>query len=111
MISNIGEESFYFTDEDKCNCLNDYFVFVSTIDPSVNDTTKIPTLPLKTNKILDSLFIHKYEISDIIETLDINKAVGEDKISHLVLKNTSIYHFPCYLTNSLMSVGILSYGN
>ena len=54
-ISNIGEESFCFTDEDKCNCLNHYFV--STIDQSVNDTTKIPELPLKTNKILGTLFV------------------------------------------------------
>ena len=46
----------------------------------------MPELPLKTNRKLNCLFIHEYEILNIIKTFDINKAVGEDKISHLVLK-------------------------
>ena len=72
----------------------------------------IPKLPLTANRILDSLFIHEYEIWDMIKTLDINKAVGEDKIRHLVLKNTSKYiSKPLSLLFTNRLIDILSYGN
>ena len=88
--SNLAEETFYFKDEDNCcNCsLNDYFVSVSTTDQTINDKTTLPECTLKTNSTFVSLNITEYEISDTIGTLDTNKAVGEDKISHTVLKYT-----------------------
>ena len=87
-VSNTTEETFYFKDEDKCNCLNDYFVSVSTTDQTINDKTTLPECTLKTNSTFVNLNITEYEILDTIGTLDTNKAVGEDKISHTVLKNT-----------------------
>ena len=81
-VSNTVE--YCFTDEEKANCLNDYFVSVSDLDDS---NSSLPPFVSKTNATLDSIVIHKSDIEDVIGNLDINKAVGPDLISHRVLKN------------------------
>jgi len=79
-----GIEDICFTDEDKANCLNDYFISVSTIDDA-NST--LPPFESKTVSSLDTIHIERSGIEDIIACLDINKAVRPDLISHTVLKH------------------------
>jgi len=78
-----------FTDEDKANCLNDYFNSVSTIDDA-NST--LPPFERKTVSSLDTIHIERSDIEDIIACLDINTAVGPDLISHRVLKHDSSFY-------------------
>ena len=79
--------TYHFNDIDKANCLNDYFVSISSISED-QDNTRLPLFSHKTNNIHDKFYITESEIVDIIATLNPNKSVGEDKISHKVLKNT-----------------------
>ena len=85
--SDNGDVTYHFNDIDKANCLNDYFVSISSISED-QDNTRLPLFSHKTNNILDKFDITESEIVDIIETLNPNKSVGEDKISHKILKNT-----------------------
>ncbi len=61
--ANIGNiEHLYFSDLDKANCLNNFFVSIST----VNDTdVTLPRMILKTDQELDMVTIHESEIIDI----------------------------------------------
>ena len=79
-----GVEELCFTDEDKANCLNDFVVSVSSNDGS---NTVLPAFERRTLSPLENIRIERSDIEDIIATLDINKAVCQDLISHRVLKN------------------------
>jgi len=70
------------TDEEKGNCLNDYFTSVSTLDEY---NSQLPPLDLKTQTIFDNIEIQISDIENLIGILDTNKAVGPDLISHKVL--------------------------
>ena len=83
-VSNTGLEEFCFTDQDKANCLNDYFVSISNLDDS---HTVVPHFDLKSDSSLAYIVITKADVEDIKENLDVNKSVGHDHISHKVLKN------------------------
>ena len=87
VTSNNGEENFFFNDIDKANCLNDYFISISSISQDKNNTA-LPYCSLKTNSTFTNINITKKEIEDIIDILNPNKSVGEDKISHKLLKLT-----------------------
>lgn len=79
-----GVENLCFTDEEKANCLNDYFTSVSNIDDS---NTHLPPFVNKTESTIEYIEIQELDVVDIISSLDANKAVGSDLISHKVLKN------------------------
>lgn len=80
-----GEEIFSFTDLQKANTLNDYFVSMSTLN---DDTTSLPVFVAKTLNSLNTINIEESEICDVIKVLIVNKAAGHDMISHKMLKMT-----------------------
>ena len=100
-----GHEKFCFTDHDKANCLNDYFSSISTVDDS---NATLPTFERKTKNSLSDIQTTQSEIKEIIDTLDLNKAVGEDLVSHRVLKATkqSISRPLCMLFNKSLQSGV-----
>ena len=73
-----GVEELCFTDEDKANCLNDFCVSFSSIDGSITD---LPAFERSTFPSLEHIRIERSDIEDIIATLDVNEAVGQDLIS------------------------------
>ena len=78
-------ETFHYTDEDKANCLNEYFTSISTLDDS---NATLPNFVHKTLNTLSTIQISVADVESIIGTLDINKAIGPDQISHKLLKAT-----------------------
>ena len=106
LVSNYnGKNTFYVTNQEKADHLNDYFVSIS----SVNDTgATLPTMPLKTDRLLNNLNVTEQEIQDVISTLNINKACGHDLISHKMLKNTvqSVAKPLCLLFNRSLNEGL-----
>ncbi len=83
--SDGNNDNIYFTDLEKANCLNNFFVSVST----VNDTNAtLPPFNLKTDHTLDTILINESEIRDMVKILQTNKACGNDLISHRMLKGT-----------------------
>ena len=91
-------EVLHYTDEDKAECLNKYFSSISNGDDS---NVFLPRFEWKTVSRLDHIEIFSYEIENIISTLNVNKAVGSDLISHKVLKNikSSVARPLCKLFN------------
>ena len=65
--------------------MNDYFVSISTVDDS---NASLPPFTHRTENILNFLHIEESEIVDVVQTLIVNKASGDDQISHRILKNT-----------------------
>jgi hypothetical protein len=49
---------------------------------------ELPEMYLHCHKTIDSITIEKYDVTDIISILPVNKAVGPDCISHKMLKST-----------------------
>jgi len=103
--NNNGKNTFYVTNQEKADHLNDYFVSISSVD----DTgATLPTIPLKTDRLLNNLSVTEQEIQDVISTLNINKACGYDLISHKMLKNTvqSVAKPLCLLFNRSLNEGL-----
>ena len=77
-----GNEELCYEDVDEANCLNDFFTSVSTVDDSNS------TLPHFNRLLIHSLIMYTFlELTLKISTLDINKAVGPDLVSHKLLRN------------------------
>ena len=97
-------ENFAFTDIEKANLLNTYFVSISSIE---NNNAALPELTLLTDSVIETIEVTENEIIEIINTLMSNKAVGEDLISHRVLKNIklSIAKPLCKLFNKSLLAG------
>ena len=72
-------EEFHYNDEDKAECLNKYFASISTVDES---SASLPQFVLKTNGEMNEVLISTTDVEGITHSLDINKAVGLDQISH-----------------------------
>ena len=82
--SHDGSENFYFTDQDKANCLNDCFVSMSSVD---DPNIVLPDLPPRTLNTLENILISESEIIiDVIDALNPSKTDGENTIHHKVLK-------------------------
>ena len=75
-VNNVDE--FYFTDEEKANCLNNHFTSVSELDDS---NSQLPQFDLQTQSELSNIEIQQSLIEDIISSLDLNKAVGPDYLT------------------------------
>ena len=80
VISPTGESSFFITDQEKAECLNDYFASVSSVNYE---------FIRKTENTLSQIIITESEIEEIIRTLNSNKASGPDSISHKMLKGVA----------------------
>ena len=70
---------------EKANCLNDYFVSISTVDDL---SASLPPFTPRTENTLNFLHIEESEIADVVQTLTVNIASGDDQISHRILKIT-----------------------
>ena len=81
-----GETQWAFTDEAKADCLNDYFVSISTVN---DENTVLPPFEKLTNNSLSTINCTENEIENLINVLNINKASGDDGISHRMLKGVS----------------------
>ncbi len=81
-----NNDTLHISDIDKANCLNNFFVSISTLNDI--DAT-LPRMILKTDRVLDTVTINASEIKDIIKILQVNKACGNDCISHKMLKGVS----------------------
>ena len=59
-----GLETFHYTDEDKANCLNEYFTLISTLDDS---NANLPNFVRKTIDILSNIHISTEDIEILLE--------------------------------------------
>ena len=79
-----GLDELVFSDEEKCNVLNNYFCSVTHLEE--NDKP-LPPFPKRCNTVLDVIQITSQEIEKTINSLPLNKACGPDKIHHKLLKS------------------------
>ena len=77
-LSN-ADDSYSFSDQDKATTLNDYFCSISTIDDL---NIELPVFENRTEISLSHIVITQSEVTDILNTLKVNKATGPDGISH-----------------------------
>ena len=85
-MQNEATGEFVVNDEDKANLLNTFFCSISEIIDS--DLPK-PVFDKRTGRKLDVFNITIDEIKDVLLNLKLGKAVGNDKISHNMLKHTA----------------------
>ncbi len=85
---NINDEKpSIFSDAEIADKLNQYFESISTLQ---DQYAQLPEFKERTDETFDMICITKNEISDIIKSLQTNKASGPDKISHKLLKSIAI---------------------
>ena len=85
-VSDSGDTSFFITDVEKAECLNNYFASISSVQ---DENATLPIFTRKTNNSLHEITIDAQEIEEIILTLNSNKASGPDTISHKMLKGVA----------------------
>ena len=103
-LSN-GETVWYTSTQEKADCLNNYFTSISMVD----DTNIVLSgIQFKTENKLIMDEVTKSEIEDVIQSIEINKASGNDNISHRMLKGCihSISTPLCILFNRSISEGV-----
>ena len=83
MANADGQINFYTTNDEKANCLNEYFASISTVN---DENVTLPNLSFKTQAKLSDITFTSKEIEDVIINLNVNKACGPDLISHKMLK-------------------------
>jgi hypothetical protein len=66
-------------DDEKCDLLNEYFSFISSLEDA---NVPLPDIELKTDNFLQDIVITTEEIIDIIKIIIPNMASGPDIISH-----------------------------
>jgi hypothetical protein len=84
--NSINDENFddiVYWDEDKCDLLNKYFSLISKLE---EENVSLPAFDIKSNNVINEVFVTISEIVDILKIIDPSKASGPDKISHKVLK-------------------------
>ena len=85
LYDNDSNELIY-DDKIKANLLNKYFCSISFVD----DTNHVPPdIPSRTDALLSNIYITEHDVKDILQTLKIGKACGDDGITHQMLKRTS----------------------
>ena len=80
-----NETKYAYDNKTKARILNTYFCSVSNIDES---SAQIPDFNIRNNNRLTDILITEQDIKDQIKVLQSNKAVGNDFISHIMLKGT-----------------------
>ena len=87
ILKEDGHTEIYVTNEEKANCLNDYFASISTIN---DENVCLPNLCLHTQNKLSDFSFTTADIEEYIRNLNVNKASGPDLISHKMLKECSL---------------------
>lgn len=82
-IQDEGLDEVVYEDDEKCELLNKYFSFISSLEDA---NIPLPDIEHRTNNFLRDIVITTDEIVDIIKILNPNKASGPDIISHKMLK-------------------------
>ena len=80
--NSIDDENFddiVYGDEDKCDLLNKYFSLISKLE---EENVPLSDFDIKTNNVINEVFVTISEIVDILKIIDPSKASGPDKISH-----------------------------
>ena len=100
-----GDNQWHFNDQDKANCLNDYFASISTVN---DENTQLPPFTKLTDNSLSQIICTEQEIEKTIEVLNPNKASGDDGISHKMLRGVSksVSKPLCILMNRSFEEGI-----
>ena len=75
-----------YTNKEKSNLLNKYFCSISNIN---DENLECPAFPCRCEKELNDIVISRNDVLDILKILKLNKASGNDNISHNMLKNTA----------------------
>ena len=70
---------------EKANRLNEYFVSLSTVDDS---NASLSQFTPRSENTLNFIHVEESEIVDVVQTVIVNKASGDDQISHIILTNT-----------------------
>ena len=83
IIQDEGLEEVVYEDDEKCELLNKYFSFISSLEDA---NIPLPDIEHRTNNFLRDIVITTDEIVDIITIFNSNKASGPDIISHKMLK-------------------------
>ena len=83
IIQDEGLEEIVYGDDEKCELLNKYFSFISSLEDA---NIPLPDIEHRTNNVLRDIVITTDEIVDIIKIFNPNKASGPDIISHKMLK-------------------------
>jgi hypothetical protein len=83
IIQDEGLDEVVYEDDEKCELLNKYFSFISSLEDA---NIPLPDIEHRTNNFLRDIVITTDEIVDIIKILNPNKASGPDIISHKMLK-------------------------
>lgn len=78
-----GSITHCFTDFEKAECLNNYFVSISTVN---DDNVHLPPQRKRCNNSLSNIRCTAAEIEILIKLLNPNKATGPDTISNRMLK-------------------------
>ena len=78
-----GQTTYCYTDNEKAECLNEYFTSISTVN---DDNVQLPIFQLKTQSTISYITCTALEISNLIEILNPNKATGPDNVSNGMLK-------------------------
>ena len=81
-----GEKQLHFSDEEKAECLNEYFSLISNVD---DHNTTLPPFLCKSQNSLRQVSCTENELELLIQTLNPNKANGLDGISNRMLKLVS----------------------
>jgi hypothetical protein len=85
-LQNEVTGEFVVNDEDKANLLNTFFCSISEI---IDSDLPTPVFDNRTGRKLDVFNIAIDEIKDVLLNLKLGKAVGNDKISHNMLRHTT----------------------
>jgi hypothetical protein len=72
-----------YGDEDKCDLLNKYFSLISKLE---EENVPLPNFDIKTNNVINEVFVTISEIVDILKIINPNKASGPEKISQKMKK-------------------------
>lgn len=85
-LYDVVSNNHVYDDKAKANLLNSYFCSISLL----NDGNHFPpNVPSKTEATLTSIIVSEQDVKDILKSLQVGKASGEDSISHQMLKNTA----------------------
>ena len=73
IIQDEGLEEIVYGDDEKCELLNKYFSFISSLEDA---NVPLPDIELKTDNFLRDIVITTEELVDIIKIIYPNKASG-----------------------------------
>ena len=78
----------YYSNKEKSDLLNNFFVSQSTLE---DDDDPHPDIPYPTDPVLNTLLLSENDIKEAIKNLDETKAVGPDLIHNILLKTACNY--------------------